>query len=65
MVDPVSEMKRRMLAGALYIADDPELLADAERCALLVQKYNATRADDGEGRTQLLGNLLGRMGTES
>ncbi len=52
-----------MLAGELYRADDAELVADAARCARVVQDYNAIAADDHERRAQLLRDLLGRMGT--
>jgi maltose O-acetyltransferase len=58
-------MKARMLAGDLYRADDPELVADKRRCALLTQKYNATEANDDEGRTQLLRELLGAVGAQT
>ena len=35
-------MKERMLRGELYRPDDPELLAGQERCARLLDRYNAT-----------------------
>jgi maltose O-acetyltransferase len=61
----MSEMKDRMLAGEPYLANDPELVADRERCALLVQQYNATSASDGDRRAALLQLLLGDVGRET
>lgn len=51
-----------MLAGQLYIADDPELAADAQRAALLTERFNATSASQPQERQQLLRELLGAMG---
>jgi maltose O-acetyltransferase len=58
----MSDAKRRMLAGELYIADDPELAADAARCFALVEQFNATPAVDDERRRALLVQLLGGIG---
>jgi hypothetical protein len=52
-------MQERMLRGELYRPDDPELLAAQERCAGLLDRYNATRHDEREA---LLGELLGSVG---
>ena len=55
-------MKERMLRGELYIADDPELVADFARAQELLERFNTTRhAEQGE-RTRLLGLLLGSVG---
>ena len=35
-------MRERMLAGELYIADDPELALDAERAMSLAHRLNTT-----------------------
>lgn len=52
-----------MLAGELYLADDPEIAADLARATELSQRYNAaTGAEDGETRRALLGELLGSVG---
>lgn len=51
-----------MLRGELYIADDPELQADAERCDELLSRFNATRASEPEARRRVLGELLGSIG---
>lgn len=51
-----------MLAGELYIADDPELAADARRAALLSERFNASSAADLDTRRKLLTELLGSVG---
>lgn len=55
-------MKRRMLAGELYHADDPTLQSELTRAAGLSERYNATAHDDHDGRTALLLELLGSVG---
>jgi maltose O-acetyltransferase len=54
--------KARMLRGALYKANDPQLLADHERCRLLVEAFNATSVVEGEARRALLHDLFGAVG---
>ncbi|MEO3922949.1 sugar O-acetyltransferase [Micromonosporaceae bacterium B7E4] len=61
--DPRSQ-RERMLAGDLYRADDPELVALARRAALLVQRYNSTAADQPERHEALLRELLGAVGEQ-
>jgi maltose O-acetyltransferase len=51
-----------MLAGELYIADDPELAADLKRAALLMEGFNASSAAEPEQRRRLLRELLGALG---
>ena len=58
----MSEQKERMLRGELYIADDPELRADAIRCDELLARFNATRAADADERRRILEELLGGLG---
>jgi maltose O-acetyltransferase len=58
----MSEMKERMLRGELYRADDPELRADYGRAQALLERYNATRDDERELRTEILHALLGEIG---
>ena len=60
----VGEQKERMLAGELYIADDPELAADALRAALLTEKYNASSAADPDVRRALLEELFDSIGDD-
>lgn len=54
--------KQRMLAGELYIADDPELAADAARAAAWMARYNAALAADASVRHALLAEGLGQVG---
>ncbi|GGD99368.1 maltose O-acetyltransferase [Aureimonas endophytica] len=54
--------KERMLAGELYRADDPELGAAYSRAQTLLAAFNATRGDDVERLTRILGDLLGHLG---
>jgi maltose O-acetyltransferase len=54
-----------MLAGDLYIADDPELGAAARRARELQDRYNATRAGDDDERRRILEELLGGFGAGS
>ncbi|HEX5594520.1 MAG TPA: sugar O-acetyltransferase [Micromonosporaceae bacterium] len=58
----MTSMKERMLAGEPYQADDPELVADLQRAALLMERFNASSAADPERRAQLLRELLGSLG---
>ena len=58
----MGEMKDRMLAGLPYIADDPDLRADALRARVLEHQYNSWPADDREGRDRVLRELLGSCG---
>jgi maltose O-acetyltransferase len=61
----MGEMKERMLRGELYIADDPELEADAARCVELLTAFNATGARDRDERRRLLTELLGAIGPDA
>ncbi len=54
--------KEAMLAGELYLADDPELAAEALHAAVLSERYNATSAADPEARRAILAELLGAVG---
>ena len=56
--DPRS-MRERMLAGDLYIADDPELAAASTQALDLLATYNATTVRQGPLRRRLLEELLG------
>ncbi|OLF06134.1 maltose acetyltransferase [Actinophytocola xinjiangensis] len=47
-----------MLAGELYLAEDPELVADARRAARLSERYNAT------GDRDVLAELIGDLGED-
>jgi maltose O-acetyltransferase len=52
--------KEKMLAGELYRADDPELVAERRRCQSRLRAFN--EEDDEQARSGLLRELLGRVG---
>jgi maltose O-acetyltransferase len=58
-------MRERMLAGELYIADDPDLARDAERAMALTHRLNAMDPNDAPARRVILTELLGAFGTDS
>ncbi|MFI8433388.1 sugar O-acetyltransferase [Streptomyces sp. NPDC079020] len=51
-----------MLAGELYLADDPELSADALRADVLTERFNASSAADPRARRAALAELVGELG---
>jgi maltose O-acetyltransferase len=57
--------RERMLAGDLYLADDPVLAQESRRAAELVRDYNATRPAESALRRQILGDLLAAFGEGS
>lgn len=61
----MGEQKDRMLRGDLYKDDDPELVAERKACGRLVDRYNATTADQDEERRVVLTELLGEIGADS
>jgi maltose O-acetyltransferase len=58
-------MRERMLAGELYLADDPVLADEQARAARLLDRFNQTGVDDGAERRGLLLDLLGQLGEGS
>ncbi|KQN31401.1 maltose acetyltransferase [Sphingomonas sp. Leaf34] len=54
--------KERMLAGELYIADDPELVEDAARAAAWCDRYNRASTATAADRHALLLEGLGHAG---
>ena len=54
--------KSKMLAGELYRAVGPELVADNLRANRLLCAYNATGADEQTQRSTILSELLGSIG---
>ena len=58
----MSRMKARMLAGELYLADDPQLLADLARAQGLTERYNRTGHGEQDERDGLLRELLAGVG---
>jgi maltose O-acetyltransferase len=52
-----------MLAGELYDAGDPELVADRRRCEQVLRSFND--APDADSRRTILAELLGELGEGS
>jgi len=61
----MQSQRERMLSGALYRANDPDLVASRRACQRLLDVFNTTRADDDDVRQQLLRELLGSLGKGS
>lgn len=57
--------RERMLAGDLYIADDPALAQESRRAALLVQELNESSPSEPAVRKRILVDLLGSFGEGS
>jgi maltose O-acetyltransferase len=58
-------MMDRMLAGDLYLADDPSIMAMHLRARALTKEYNATAATEEDRRRRLLEELLAEVGPET
>ncbi|WP_269211657.1 sugar O-acetyltransferase [Nocardioides sp. cx-169] len=58
-------MRERMMAGDLYIADDPELEEQAHTAQDLMAAYNATGPRQKPLRRALLEQLLGGVGDDT
>ena len=54
-----------MLAGDLYIANDPELAEDSLRAMSLLESFNRSTVGDPAGRRIILDDLLGTFGEGS
>ncbi len=65
-MEPVNSESRsekvKMLAGELYLASAPELVAERLRAQDLLRAYNATSGADGAHRLSLLRGLFGELG---
>lgn len=57
--------RERMLAGDLYLADDPELARDSLRAMRLTWEFNRSAPDDPDERRRILRELLGALGDGS
>ena len=57
--------RQRMLAGDLYIAEDPELTIDSRRAAALMTRFNNSDPTDHDALRALLQELLGSLGEET
>lgn len=54
--------KQKMIAGELYDASDPELVADVAAAAAWMERYNAAATSDAATRLALLRDGLGSVG---
>lgn len=61
--DPRSQ-RERMLAGDLYIADDPDLVLANQRASRLAAAYTAAYLADPAGARGILEELLGQLGAD-
>ena len=57
-------MRERMLAGDLYLADDPEIVEAHCRAGDLMAAYNVTTPREEDERRRLLEELLGAVGED-
>ena len=57
--------RERMLAGDLYIADDPDSLAEHRRAVDLQTRYAAAYVEDVEASRSILEELLGHLGPDA
>lgn len=55
-------MRERMLAGELYIADDPELARDSDRAQHLTHQINTLDPTEHDARRELFTALLAAFG---
>lgn len=55
--------RERMLAGELYDAGDPELVAMRKRARRLTRAFNGTTEDEEERRAEILRELFGAVGS--
>jgi maltose O-acetyltransferase len=58
-------MRARLLAGAPYVADDPEIAADSLRARSLQDAFNRLPASARHDRRRILEELLGHLGEGS
>ena len=61
----MSEQKQRMIAGELYMADDPELQEDALRAKAVMHELNTLHPAEKARRNALVAELLGEVGEGS
>jgi maltose O-acetyltransferase len=61
MTEDTRTQRERMLAGDLYLADDPQLAAENRRAEELTQAYNSSPPDPAI-RARILADLLGSIG---
>lgn len=54
--------REKMLAGELYLASDPELVAARTRARLILRSFNSSDPEEAAHRRSLLEKLLGGVG---
>lgn len=64
-MDMIESQKQKMLAGAFYRADDPELQADAAATFAWLARYNAGLALPREAQHALLRERLAEVGADA
>ena len=64
MTESMKTMPERMLAGELYIADDPVLGEESARAQSLAHRYNTMDPTDAAGRRAVMEELLGAFGED-
>ena len=57
--------RERMLAGDLYIADDPELAREYHRAMRLMGEFNRSSPEAPDEQRRILTELLGSLGTDA
>lgn len=57
--------RERMLAGDLYISDDPDNERESKRAVQLQSQYTAAYAEDPDGARPILADLLGSLGEDA
>lgn len=60
-----STEKAKMISGAPYRSDNPELVADRQRAECLLAKYNATAGEPPDARRALLRELFSAVGDDT
>lgn len=64
-VDDPRTNRERMLAGDLYISDDPDSERESKRAVKLQSLYTAAYAEDPDGARPILADLLGSLGEDA
>jgi maltose O-acetyltransferase len=57
--------RERMLAGDLYVSDDPENARESQRAVALQAKYAAAYVEDQDAARPILAELLGGLGEDA
>jgi maltose O-acetyltransferase len=65
VAEDTRSQRERMLAGDLYLADDPQLMQESCRAEALAKEFNESSPLDPAGRLRILGDLLGSLGAET